>query len=68
MPFPNVVAWPRRKRRPGEPSYAVQDLLNGPRYTWRADGWNYVELDPAVTPAHVLQVARRLRPEAGDGG
>jgi len=50
--------------RAGHPPYPAEDLLNGGRYVWRTDGWNYVELDPAVTPAHVMQVRRPLLPEA----
>jgi starch synthase (maltosyl-transferring) len=45
-----------------EPDYEVVDLLNGPVYRWRGAGsWNFVELDPAVTPAHVFRVGARLR-------
>jgi starch synthase (maltosyl-transferring) len=50
--------------RAGHPPYAVEDLLNGGRFTWRSDSWNYVELDPRATPAHVLRVPRPLAPEA----
>ena len=49
--------------RAGHPPYAADDLLNGGRFTWRTDGWNYVELDPAVTPAHILLMPRPLVPE-----
>jgi starch synthase (maltosyl-transferring) len=46
-----------------EAEYEVVDLLNGPIYRWRGAGsWNFVDLDPAVTPAHVLRVGARLRP------
>ena len=39
------------------------DLLNGPVYRWRGAGaWNYVMLDPALTPAHVFRVGAPLRP------
>jgi starch synthase (maltosyl-transferring) len=48
--------------RAGHPPYLVDDLLNDQRFTWRTDSWNFVELDPAVTPAHVLRVARPLAP------
>ncbi len=48
----------------GHPPYGVEDLLNDRRYTWRTDGWNYVELDPEVTPAHIVKVPRPLVPEA----
>jgi starch synthase (maltosyl-transferring) len=53
--------------RAGSPPYRVEDLLNGARYTWRSDGWNYVALDPTVTPAHVLRVSRPLLPEDPNG-
>ncbi|HET7584856.1 MAG TPA: alpha-1,4-glucan--maltose-1-phosphate maltosyltransferase [Gemmatimonadaceae bacterium] len=37
--------------------YVVEDLLTGARFTWRG-ARNYVRLDPAVEPAHVLRLAR----------
>jgi len=52
----------------GHPPYRVEDLLNGGRFTWRTDSWNYVELDPANTPAHVLQLSRPLVQEEADAG
>ncbi|HEX6547116.1 MAG TPA: alpha-1,4-glucan--maltose-1-phosphate maltosyltransferase [Candidatus Dormibacteraeota bacterium] len=37
--------------------YDVVDLLNDAVYRWRgAPNWNFVELSPSVTPAHVLRV------------
>lgn len=36
-------------------SYDVEDLLTGERYTWQGVR-NYVKLDPAVEPGHVLLV------------
>jgi len=43
--------------------FDVVDLLNGPVYRWRGGGrWNYVELDPAVTPAHIFRVGAGLLP------
>lgn len=39
----------------GLPSYPVRDLLADQRYTWRHD-WNFVRLDPASTPAHILRI------------
>ena len=46
-----------------ESEYEVVDLLNGPVYRWRGAGaWNYVMLDPALTPAHVFRVGAPLRP------
>jgi len=53
--------------RAGHPPYQVEDLLNDVRYSWRTDGWNYVDLDPAVTPAHILRVPRPLIPEEALG-
>jgi len=45
-----------------ESDYDVVDLLNGPVYRWRGGGsWNFVELDPAVTPAHIFRVGAGLR-------
>jgi starch synthase (maltosyl-transferring) len=38
-------------------SYAVHDLLTGARYTWRGSR-NFVLLDPAQQPGHVLRVER----------
>ncbi len=49
--------------RAGHPPYRVDDLLNDRRFTWRTDSWNYVELDPAVTPAHIVRLPRPLVPE-----
>jgi starch synthase (maltosyl-transferring) len=42
---------------PGQP-YRVTDLLTGAVYTW--SDRNYVRLDPAVEPAHVLRVEEPL--------
>ncbi len=39
-------------------SYEVRDLLTGAVYAW--SDVNYCRLDPAVLPAHVLRVERRL--------
>jgi starch synthase (maltosyl-transferring) len=43
-------------------SYQVHDLLTGARYLWRGPH-NYVELNPQSVPAHIFQVARRVRSE-----
>jgi starch synthase (maltosyl-transferring) len=43
-------------------SYQVHDLLTEARYLWRG-AWNYVELNPAVLPAHIFKVRRRVRTE-----
>ena len=42
---------------PGQ-HYEVTDLLTGANYTW--SDRNYVRLDPAVQPAHILRVGKRL--------
>jgi len=44
--------------------YQMHDLLNDARYIWRGPR-NYVELDPAVAPAHIFRVRRRVRSEHG---
>ena len=46
---------------PDEP-YEVEDLLNGPLFTWRGPT-NWVRLDPATTPAHIFRLRRRVRTE-----
>ena len=43
-------------------SYQVHELLTGARYIWQGPR-NYVELDPASTPAHIFTIRRRLRTE-----
>jgi starch synthase (maltosyl-transferring) len=43
-------------------SFAVIDLLDGSRYQWSGPR-NYVELDPAVLPAHIFSVNPRARTE-----
>ncbi|NJD09541.1 MAG: alpha-1,4-glucan--maltose-1-phosphate maltosyltransferase [Gemmatimonadetes bacterium] len=48
--------------RPDQP-FAVEDLLTGAKYTWRG-AWNYVELNPRVSPAHVFRIARETDDEA----
>jgi starch synthase (maltosyl-transferring) len=42
-------------RKPGE-SYRVVDLLTGESYIWGEK--NYVRLDPAFSPAHILLVEK----------
>ncbi|MDB5847669.1 MAG: alpha,4-glucan--maltose-phosphate maltosyltransferase [Rhodoferax sp.] len=39
----------------GQESFEVVDLLSGQRFNWR-DGGNFVILDPADMPAHVLRI------------
>jgi len=42
--------------------YQAHDLLGGGRYLWSGSR-NYVELDPAVIPAHIFAIRRHLRTE-----
>jgi starch synthase (maltosyl-transferring) len=46
-----------------EEEFVVRDLLTDATYTWQG-GWNYVELDPQVNPAHVFRIERSARPHA----
>lgn len=41
----------------GTDAYEVEDLLTGERYRWMGSR-NYIELDPAVQPAHIFRVRR----------
>jgi hypothetical protein len=34
----------------------VRDLLSDKTYSWRGE-WNYVELNPAVCPAHIFRLS-----------
>ncbi|HEX9787594.1 MAG TPA: alpha-1,4-glucan--maltose-1-phosphate maltosyltransferase [Candidatus Binatia bacterium] len=43
-------------------SYQAHDLLTGARFLWHGPR-NYVELNPPVTPAHILRLRRRVRRE-----
>jgi starch synthase (maltosyl-transferring) len=43
-------------------SYQVHDLLSDARYLWQG-GRNYVELNPHMMPAHILQIRHRVRTE-----
>lgn len=42
--------------------YQVHDLLGGGRYLWEGE-WNYVELNPHISPAHIFRVRRRIQTE-----
>ncbi|MGI9052139.1 MAG: alpha-1,4-glucan--maltose-1-phosphate maltosyltransferase [Ilumatobacteraceae bacterium] len=46
---------------PYESTYDVVDQLTGAAFRWQG-AWNFVELDPAVTPMHIFEV----RPVAED--
>lgn len=37
--------------------YRAHDLLSDTRYTWTGE-WNFVQLDPAATPAHIFPIER----------
>jgi starch synthase (maltosyl-transferring) len=43
-------------------AFQAHDLLSGARFFW-SSARNYVELDPTVSPAHVLRLRRRIRRE-----
>jgi len=45
-----------------ERPYQVHDLITDARFFWHG-GRNYVELDPAVSPAHIFRIRKRLRTE-----
>jgi starch synthase (maltosyl-transferring) len=42
--------------------YQVHDLLGDARFLWSGPR-NYVEIDPAVVPAHIFRVRRKVRTE-----
>ena len=42
--------------------YQVHDLLADARFLWNGPR-NYVRLDPAVSPAHVFRIRRRVHTE-----
>ncbi len=46
---------------PGE-TYQVHDLISDARFLWHGEA-NFVQLDPHVSPAHILRVRRRIRTE-----
>jgi len=47
---------------PEHQPYQMHDLLNDARYIWQGPR-NYVELDPAVAPAHIFRVRKHVRSE-----
>ena len=47
---------------PGE-TFQVHDLISDARFLWHGES-NFVQLDPHVSPAHILRVRRRIRTEA----
>jgi hypothetical protein len=50
------VDLPRLGFGPGD-SFVVDDLLNGPSYTWSGRR-NYVVLRPGVQAAHIFRIGR----------
>jgi len=44
-------------------SYLAHDLISNDRYMWQGEK-NYVELDPAVMPAHILKIHRKAKRES----
>jgi starch synthase (maltosyl-transferring) len=42
--------------------YQMHDLLTDARYLWHGNR-NYIELDPATSPAHIFRIRRRSRTE-----
>ncbi|MDA1095832.1 MAG: alpha-1,4-glucan--maltose-1-phosphate maltosyltransferase, partial [Chloroflexi bacterium] len=42
--------------------FQVHDLVTNARYQWNGH-WNFVQLDPAVTPAHIFHISRHARTE-----
>jgi starch synthase (maltosyl-transferring) len=47
---------------PASRPYQMHDLLTDARYLWHGNR-NYVELDPATSPAHIFRIRRRARTE-----
>lgn len=45
----------------GQP-YLADDLLSGRKYVWNGQ-WNYIELNPHESPAHIFRLRKRLRRE-----
>jgi starch synthase (maltosyl-transferring) len=48
---------------PLDRGYEVEDLLTGERYLWNGPR-NYVELNPARMPSHILRIRRPLEIES----
>jgi starch synthase (maltosyl-transferring) len=65
-PFHTQSGWVRVPIReygidPNEP-YLVHDLLSDDKYIWQGER-NYVELNPAILPAKIFRVKKRLKKE-----
>jgi starch synthase (maltosyl-transferring) len=41
---------------PHDQGFTVEDLFGGKTYSWGGE-WNYIELDPRATPAHIFRVS-----------
>jgi starch synthase (maltosyl-transferring) len=46
-----------------ERSFLADDLLSGDKYIWQGES-NYVELNPQISPAHVIKIRRHLKRES----
>jgi starch synthase (maltosyl-transferring) len=42
--------------------FQAHDILSGARYLWQGDR-HFIELDPRVTPCHIVRIRRRVRTE-----
>jgi starch synthase (maltosyl-transferring) len=47
-----------------EGGFQAHDLLSEQRFSWSGE-FNYVELNPATSPAHIIHVKRRVRDGSG---
>ena len=47
-----------------EGGYQAHELLGDQRHSWGGE-FNYVELNPAIAPVHILQIRRRMRDASG---
>ncbi len=47
-------------------TYSVRDLLSDNTYTWRGE-WNFVELNPAISPAHIFRLEGLTHGVSGAG-
>ncbi len=46
-----------------EKSYMAYDLISDDKFIWQGE-YNYVELNPQITPIHILQIHGRMRRES----
>ncbi len=47
---------------PPDQPFMVYDLVSSDKYIWQGE-WNYVALNPGISPAHIFRVHRLLRRE-----